>query len=469
VINLRYVINFENKIKELNKGKNKQYYYIDTMGCALNENDSMKYKGILEKCGYIYTENIELANIVLFNTCAIRENAEEKLYGRLGQLKSRKKKIKEAEEDFYICIVGCMTEQKAALDKLKLSYPFVDVILGTKSMQFFAEKLYLAIKENKKTREEQLNEHEIVEDVPIVYDKGYKASVSIIYGCNNFCSYCIVPYVRGRERSRLPQDIIADIENLAKLGYKEVTLLGQNVNSYGNDFESELCGYSFVDLLKDVDKIEGIEIIKFTSPHPKDFTDELIEYIAKNPKISRQLHLPLQSGSTKVLKDMNRKYTKEQYLSLVEKIKEKVHDVSFSTDIIVGFPGESEQDFLDTLDVVGRVNFDMIYMFCYSIRKGTRAEKMDGQIEERVKVERLEKLKALYEKMVDENNNKKIGKVYKILVEGKSKTNENKYTGRTIDNKVVVLEGEEEDIGKILNVKIIENNKWYLTGEKTNV
>jgi len=466
---LRYVINFENKIKELNKGKNKQYYYIDTMGCALNENDSMKYKGILEKCGYIYTENIELANIVLFNTCAIRENAEEKLYGRLGQLKSRKKKIKEAEEDFYICIVGCMTEQKAALDKLKLSYPFVDVILGTKSMQFFAEKLYLAIKENKKTREEQLNEHEIVEDVPIVYDKGYKASVSIIYGCNNFCSYCIVPYVRGRERSRLPQDIIADIENLAKLGYKEVTLLGQNVNSYGNDFESELCGYSFVDLLKDVDKIEGIEIIKFTSPHPKDFTDELIEYIAKNPKISRQLHLPLQSGSTKVLKDMNRKYTKEQYLSLVEKIKEKVHDVSFSTDIIVGFPGESEQDFLDTLDVVGRVNFDMIYMFCYSIRKGTRAEKMDGQIEERVKVERLEKLKALYEKMVDENNNKKIGKVYKILVEGKSKTNENKYTGRTIDNKVVVLEGEEEDIGKILNVKIIENNKWYLTGEKTNV
>ena len=466
---MRYVINFENKIKELNMLKGNQYYYIDTMGCALNENDSMKYKGILEKCGYIYTENIEIANVVLFNTCAIRENAEEKLYGRLGQLKNKKKKAKEEGFELYICIVGCMTEQKSALDKLKSSYSFVDVILGTKSMQFFAEKLYLAMKENKKTRDEQLNEHEIVEDVPVVYDDGYKASVAIIYGCNNFCSYCIVPYVRGRERSRLPQDIIADIEKLAIAGYKEITLLGQNVNSYGNDFKGELCGYSFVDLLKAVDKIDGIEIIKFTSPHPKDFTDELIDYIAVNPKISRQLHLPLQSGSTKVLKDMNRKYSKEQYLNLVEKIKGKVHDVSFSTDIIVGFPGETENDFLDTLDVVNRVNFDMIYMFCYSIRKGTRAEKMDGQIEEKVKVERLERLKALYEKMVGENNDKKIGKVYKILIEGKSKTNENKYTGRTIDNKVVVLDGKDEDIGKIMDIKIVENNKWYLTGEKLNV
>lgn len=463
---MRYKIDFENKIKEINTLKKTQYYYIDTMGCALNENDSMKYKGILEKCGYVYTENIEKANVVLFNTCAIRENAEEKLYGRLGQLKARKKKSKELGKDLYVCIVGCMTEQKVSLEKLKKSYPFVDIILGTKSMQFFAEKLYLVIKDSKKTKEQQNYEHEIVEDIPIVYDKGYKASVAIIYGCNNFCSYCIVPYVRGRERSRLPQDIITDIEKLAKEGYKEITLLGQNVNSYGNDFKGELCGYSFVDLLKDVDKISGIEIIKFTSPHPKDFTDDLIEYIAHNSKISRQLHLPLQSGSTKVLKDMNRKYSKEQYLELVNKIKGKVQDVSFSTDIIVGFPGETEQDFLDTLDVVRQVNFDMIYMFCYSVRKGTRAEKMENQIEEHIKVERLERLKALYESMVDENNNKKLGKVYKILIEGKSKNNKDKYTGRTIDNKVVVLNGTDEDIGKILEIKIVENNKWYLTGEK---
>lgn len=461
---MRYSINFENKIKEINKDKPTQYYYIDTMGCALNENDSLKYRGIIEECGYILTENVEHANLVLFNTCAIRENAEEKLYGRLGQLKAKKKKAKEMGTDFVICIVGCMSEQDSVISKIKESYPFVDIVLGTRSMARFAERLYLVLKENKKTKGLD-DEHTVLEDVPIVYEDGFKASVSIIYGCNNFCSYCIVPYVRGRERSRLPEDIVKDIEALADRGYKEITLLGQNVNSYGNDFKGELEGYSFVDLLKEVDKVEGIEIIKFTSPHPKDFTDELIDYIAVNPKISRQLHLPLQAGNTKVLKDMNRKYTKEQYLALVEKIREKVPDVSFSTDIIVGFPGETEEEFKDTLDVVKRVNFDMIYMFCYSVRIGTRAEKMENQIEENVKVERLERLKALYEQMVNENNQKKIGKVYKILIEGKSKNNEKKYTGRTIDNKVVVFDAVESDVGKIKDIEITENNLWYLTGK----
>lgn len=461
---MRYSINFENKIKEINKDKPNQYYYIDTMGCALNENDSLKYRGIIEACGYTLTENVDIANLVLFNTCAIRENAEEKLYGRLGQLKSKKKKAKEMGIDFVICIVGCMSEQDSVISKIKESYPFVDVVLGTRSMARFAERLYLVLKEKKKTKGLD-DEHTVLEDVPIVYEDGFKASVSIIYGCNNFCSYCIVPYVRGRERSRLPKDIVKDIEVLANKGYKEITLLGQNVNSYGNDFKGELEGYSFVDLLKEVDKVKGIEIIKFTSPHPKDFTDSLIDYIAVNPKISRQLHLPLQAGSTKVLKDMNRKYTKEQYLALVEKIREKVPDVSFSTDIIVGFPGETEEEFEDTLDVVRRVNFDMIYMFCYSVRIGTRAEKMENQIEESVKVERLERLKTLYEQMVNENNQKKIGKVYKILIEGKSKNNETKYTGRTIDNKVVVFDAAESDVGKIKEIKITENNLWYLTGK----
>lgn len=462
---MRYSINFENKIKELNQSKPQQYYYIDTMGCALNENDSLKYRGIIEACGYMWTDTADNANLVLFNTCAIRENAEEKLYGRLGQLKAQKRQSKECGTDFLICIVGCMSEQESVISKIKESYPFVDVLLGTRSMAHFAERLYIAMKDNKKTRGIEEDVHDVLEDVPIVYEDGFKASVSIIYGCNNFCSYCIVPYVRGRERSRLPQDIVKDIKYLASIGYKEITLLGQNVNSYGNDFNGEFSGYSFVDLLKEVDKIEGIDIIKFTSPHPKDFTDELIEYIAKNPKISRQLHLPLQSGSTKILKDMNRKYTKEQYLKLVDKIRSKVPDVSFSTDIIVGFPGETEEDFQDTLDVVKKVNFDMIYMFCYSVRKGTRAEKMENQIEEKDKVERLERLKSLYEQMIDENNKKKIGKVYKILIEGKSKNNDLKYTGRTIDNKIVIFDANERDIGTIRDVKITENNLWYLTGE----
>ena len=396
---MRYKIEYEKRIKALIEGENKEYsYYIETMGCALNENDSMKYAGILEEMGFSRATNINSANVVLFNTCCIRENAEDKLFGRLGLLKARKI----GNKDMYIAIVGCMTEQGHILDKIKTSYPFVDLVLGTKSMQHFAEKLYIAMKDKKKTQELQDNEHEIVEDVPIRYEEGYKASISIIYGCNNFCSYCIVPYVRGRERSRLPEDILKDVKEVAAKGYKEITLLGQNVNSYGNDFKDKK--YTFVDLLKEIEKIQGIDVIRFVSPHPKDFTEALIDEIASSNKIAKQIHLPLQSGSTRVLEAMNRKYTKEHFLGLVEKIREKVPNVSFSTDIIVGFPGETEEDFLDTMDVVEKVRFDQIYMFCYSVRRGTRAERMENQIEEKVKVERLERLKALFEKIIDEEN-----------------------------------------------------------------
>lgn len=457
---MRYKIDYEKRIKELLDSENKEYtYYIETMGCALNENDSMKYKGIFNAMGFSEAQDIKLANVVLFNTCCIRENAEDKLFGRLGLLKDRKLKNK----DVYIAIVGCMTEQGHILEKIKKSYSFVDVVLGTKSMQYFAEKLYIAIKNKTKTQTLQENEHEIVEDVPIIYDKGYKASISIIYGCNNFCSYCIVPYVRGRERSRKPEDILKDVKHVASIGYKEITLLGQNVNSYGNDFKDEK--YTFVDLLQEIEKVEGIEVIRFVSPHPKDFSDELIHLIAKSNKIAKQIHLPLQSGSNEILNKMNRKYTKEHYLNLVKKMKEKIPNVTFSTDIIVGFPSETEQDFLDTMDVVEKVRFDQIYMFCYSIRRGTRAEKMENQIEEKVKVERLERLKVLFEKIVDEENNKKVGSIEKILVEGISKNNEKMYTGRTLDNKVVVFEAGTQDIGKVREIEIISNNKWYLTGK----
>ena len=457
---MRYKIDYEKRIKELLEKENKEYtYYIETMGCALNENDSMKYAGIFEEMGFSKATDINKANVVLFNTCCIRENAEDKLFGRLGLLKARKI----GNKDMYIAIVGCMTEQGHILDKLKTSYSFVDVILGTKSMQYFAEKLFVAMKDKKKTQELQDNEHEIVEDVPIKYEEGYKASISIIYGCNNFCSYCIVPYVRGRERSRLPEDILKDVKEVASKGYKEIILLGQNVNSYGNDFKENK--YTFVDLLKQIENVEGIDVIRFVSPHPKDFTDELIEEIANSSKISKQIHLPLQSGSTKILQSMNRKYTKEHFMKLVDKIRERVPGVSFSTDIIVGFPGETEQDFLDTMEVVEKTRFDQIYMFCYSIRKGTRAERMENQIDEKIKVERLERLKSLFEKIINEENEKKVGTIENILVEGVSKNNPNMYTGRTLDNKVVVFEGLTQDIGKIKKVEITKNNKWYLTGK----
>ena len=459
---MRYKIDFENRIKTLLENQNKKYtYYIETMGCALNENDSMKYAGIFETMGIEKAEDEMKANVVLFNTCCIRENAEDKLFGRLGILKERKKKNK----DVYIAIVGCMTEQGHILEKIRKSYSFVDLVLGTKSMQFFAEKLYLAMNENKKIQEVQNIEHEIVEDVAIVYEDGYKASIAIIYGCNNFCSYCIVPYVRGRERSRKPEDILNDIREVVKREYKEITLLGQNVNSYGNDFKDKDNKYTFVDLLKEIEKIDGVEIIRFISPHPKDFTDELINFLATSTKVAKQLHLPLQSGSTKILESMNRKYTKEYYIGLAEKIKQKVPNVSFSTDIIVGFPGETEEDFEDTLDVVRKVRFSLVYMFCYSRRKGTRADKISGQIPEEVKVDRLKKLKALFEEIVYEENEKKVGTTEEILVEGLSKNNDKMYTGRTMDNKIVVFLATEDDVGKIKKIKIEQNNKWYLTGK----
>ncbi len=457
---MRFVNSYEDKIKKYVK-ENKLTYCIDTMGCQMNENDTLKYSAILEKMEF-QKSDMKTANLIIFNTCCVRENAENTLFGRLGYLKSRKIK----EKNVYIVVVGCMSQQKHILEKIKVSYPFVDIVLGTNSMRIFPEKLYNAIINNKKSIEYIEVANEIEEDVPIKYDDKYKASVSIIYGCNNFCSYCIVPYVRGRERSRAPQDIILDIEKLAKNGYKEIMLLGQNVNSYGNDFKDEnLKGYGFANLLEDIEKIEGIEIIRFMSPHPKDFSDDVIEVIKKSKKIARQIHLPLQSGSSKILKEMNRKYTKEKYLDIVKKLKKADPNISFSTDIIVGFPNETEEDFLETLDVVKKVGFDQIYMFIYSKRVGTRAARIEDKVTSQEKVERLERLKKLYEEMLPTLNKKMIGNTYNVLVEGKSKNNEEYLTGRTSQNKVVIFSGKNEDIGKIKKIKIISEHLWYLKGE----
>lgn len=455
---MRFTNNYKEKIRKIVEDKNLTYY-IDTMGCSMNENDSSKYAGILESMGFKKSLDEKNANFILFNTCCIRENAENTLFGRLGALK----KYKINNNNVYIAVVGCMTQQKHIIDKIKESYKFVDIVLGTGAMSEFPVKLYNILKNNKKDIQHVEVTNEVEEEVPIKYDDKFKASVSIIYGCNNFCSYCIVPYVRGRERSRKKEDILNDIKNLADNGYKEIMLLGQNVNSYGNDFKDS--SYNFPKLLKDIEKIEGIEIIRFMSPHPKDFSDELIEVIKNSKKIARQIHLPLQSGSTKILKEMNRKHTKEDYLKIVEKLKNADKNISISTDIIVGFPGETEKDFLDTLDVIKKVKFDQIYMFIYSKRVGTRAEKMEDNTPQEEKVKRLERIKEVYEGYLPENNKKMIGNTYKVLVEGKSKNNENLYTGRTSQNKVVIFEGKEEYVGKIVNVEIISEHLWYLKGK----
>ncbi len=443
-----------NKIRKINNNK-KLYYNILTMGCQLNENDSEKLAGMLEEMGYIRTEILEEASLYVINTCCVRENAEEKLFGKLGELKKLKK-----QNDSIIAIGGCMMQEKHIQDKLKQSYPYVDIIFGTHTLHRLPEDIYKILEERKAIKDVIDIDGEIYEGLPIKRNSEKSASVTIMYGCNNFCSYCIVPYVRGRERSRTPENILEEIKGLAVEGYKEVTLLGQNVNSYkGKE------NYGFAELLRDVQKIDGIEIIKFISPHPKDFTDDVISAIKECNKVSKLIHLPLQSGSTEVLQKMNRKYTKEQYLNLAEKIKKEIPEVLFSTDIIVGFPGETEEDFEDTLDVVRKINFEQIYMFIYSRRVGTPGDKMENQIPEEIKHKRFDRLKALFEKQVEENNKKYIGKVEKILVEGKSKTNEKMLTGRTNSNKVLVFEGKEELIGNVVDVEIISEHKWYLKGK----
>jgi len=443
-----------NKVRKINNNK-KLYYNIITMGCQLNENDSEKLSGMLEGMGYIRTESLEKANIYVINTCCVRENAEEKLFGKLGELKKLKK-----QNDSIIAIGGCMMQERHIQDKLKQSYPYVDIIFGTHTLHKLPEDIYKILETRKAIKDVIDIDGEIYEGLPIKRNSNKSASVTIMYGCNNFCSYCIVPYVRGRERSRTPENILEEIKDLAKEGYKEVTLLGQNVNSYkGKE------NYGFAELLRDVQKIEGIEIIKFISPHPKDFTDDVILAIKECSKVSRLIHLPLQSGSTEILKNMNRKYTKEQYLELAEKIRKEIPEVLFSTDIIVGFPGETEEDFEDTLDVVRKMNFEQIFMFIYSRRVGTPGDKMENQIPEEIKHKRFDRLKELFEKQVEENNKKYIGKIEKILVEGKSKTNEEMLTGRTNSNKVVVFEGTEELIGNVVDIEIVSEHKWYLKGK----
>ena len=459
-------IKYIEEVRELNKNNKNLKYCILTMGCQLNENDSEKICGMLEKMGYIKTEKFEDADIALFNTCCVRENAEDKLFGKLGELKRIKEK-----NGTIIAIGGCMMQEEHITEKIKQSYPFVDIIFGTHTLYRFPQDLFKALQTKEKIKDVIDIDGEVYEGLPIKRDSTIKASVTIMYGCNNFCTYCIVPYVRGRERSRKPKDIIEEVKGLAKEGYKEITLLGQNVNSYlrvekekNIPFEQYEGVNSFATLLRAINKIDGIERIRFVSPHPKDFTDDVIDAIAECNKVCKLIHLPLQSGNTKVLKEMNRKYSKEQYLNLVEKMKNKIPNLTLSTDIIVGFPGETEEEFKDTLDVVEKVKFEQVYMFIYSRRVGTPGDRMTNQIPEEIKHKRFNKLKEMVEGQIEENNQKYVGTIQKVLVEGSSKNNPNMLTGRTDSNKVVIFEGNKNLINKIIDLKIDSEHMWYLKG-----
>ena len=460
------------KVFQENKGKNLKYA-IMTMGCQLNENDSEKISGMLEEMGYCKIDDIHEADLVVFNTCCVRENAEEKLFGKLGELKNIKR-----QRNLIIAIGGCMMQEKHIQEKLKKSYPFVDIVFGTHTLHKLPEDIYKVLEGQKKIKDVLDINGNIYEDLPIKRNSKVQASVTIMYGCNNFCTYCIVPYVRGRERSRKPKDILKEIKDAVDQGYTEIMLLGQNVNSYlKNEMELIKQGKlidtnndykkidSFAKLLRAVNEIQGIKRIRFVSPHPKDFTDDVIDAIRDCDKICKFIHLPVQSGSTKMLKLMNRKYSKEQYLDLVQKMKSKIPNIRFSTDIIVGFAGETEEDFEDTLDVVRKVDFEQVFMFIYSRRVGTPGDKMENQIPEEIKHKRFDRLKELVEMQLAENSKKIVGTVQEVLVEGLSKDNKDMYTGRTEYGKTVVFEGTEELINKLVNVEITEDHMLYFKGE----
>lgn len=433
---------------------------VVTFGCQMNFKDSEKLGGILAEMGYEETDD-EHADLVLYNTCTVRENANFKIYGRLGYLS----KIKEKNPDMIVGLCGCMMQEKHVVDKLNKSYRFIDLIFGTHNLYNFAELMYERLSENHKVEEILEGTDKIVEDLPTIRKYSFKSGVNIMFGCNNFCSYCIVPYVRGRERSRKPEDIIKEIEKLVSEGVVEIMLLGQNVNSYGKTLDNPI---SFAELLRRVTKVDGLNRIRFMTSHPKDLSDELIETMHSSEKICKQFHLPMQSGSDRILKEMNRHYTKSDYLEIVRKLRESVPDIGLSTDIIVGFPGETEEDFQDTLDLIKECRFDSVFTFIYSKRTGTPAAEMPNQIEESVIKDRFNRLLKVVNKISNEKINEKIGETVDVLIEEKNEKLENFVSGRLSNNTVVHVPGDESLIGTIQNVKLNEAKGFYYMGEIVN-
>ena len=430
--------------------------YVETFGCQMNARDSEKLLGILQEIGYKVVD-CENADIVLYNTCTVRENANLRVYGRLGQLQVLKKK----NPHMIIGLCGCMMQESQVVEKIKKSYKFVNIIFGTFNIFKIAELLCTYFNTKKQVIEIWNDTKKVVEELPTARKYPFKSGVNIMYGCNNFCSYCIVPYVRGREKSRPPIEIIREIERLVKDGVKEVMLLGQNVNSYGKTFEKP---FTFAMLLREVEKIEGLERIRFMTPHPKDFSDDLLEVMEHSNKICNHIHFPLQSGSSKILKMMNRKYTKEQYLDWIKKIREKLPDVSLTTDIIVGFPGETEADFEDTLDVIKKAKFDSAYTFIYSKRTGTPAASMEGQVSESVVKDRFNRLLETVSAVSHEIHARYTGQTVKVLVECVNSQDSSLVTGRLTNNMLVHFPGDASLIGTIIDVKLTESKGFYYIG-----
>ena len=432
-------------------------FFTQTFGCQMNARDSEKLLGILEEIGYTPTDSEE-ADIVVYNTCTVRENANLRVYGRLGQLS----KIKEKNPHMVIALCGCMMQEPDVVEKIRKSYKFVDVIFGTFNIFKIAELLYTHWQQAGQIIDIWDSTKDVVEELPTQRKFPFKSGVNIMYGCNNFCSYCIVPYVRGREKSREPKEIVREIERLVDDGVKEVMLLGQNVNSYGNTFEEP---FSFAQLLREIEKIDGLERIRFMTPHPKDFSDDLIEVMRTSKKVCNHIHLPLQSGSSRILKLMNRKYTKEHYLELVDKIRDRLPDVSITTDIIVGFPGETEEDFEDTLDVVRKVKYDSAYTFIYSKRTGTPAAKMENQVPEDVVKDRFNRLLATINEVSHTISARYEGQRAKALVECINDHDSSLVTGRLTNNMLVHFPGDESLIGNIVDVKLTKCKGFYYMGE----
>lgn len=433
-------------------------YHVTTFGCQMNARDSEKLVGILDEVGYTEVED-ENADFVIYNTCTVRENANQRVYGRLGYLHSIKKK----KPHMMIALCGCMMQEAQVVEKLKKSYSFVNLIFGTHNIYKFSELIVTALESDRMVIDIWKDTDKIVEDLPSERKYAFKSGVNIMFGCNNFCSYCIVPYVRGRERSRNLKDIVREIEKLVEDGVKEVMLLGQNVNSYGKNLEEPV---TFAQLLKEIEKIEGLERIRFMTSHPKDLSDELIEVMKDSKKICRHLHLPLQSGSSRILKIMNRHYDKERYLTLVKKIKTAMPDISLTTDIIVGFPGETEEDFLETMDVVKKVRFDSAFTFLYSKRTGTPAAVMENQISEDVMKDRFDRLLEEVQMIGREMSSRDTGSVQEVLVEEVNEHDPSLVTGRMSNNLLVHFPGDASLIGNIVSVHLDECRGFYYMGTK---
>lgn len=432
-------------------------YHILTYGCQMNRNDSEIIAGMLAEKGYLPTENMKEADLIILNTCSVREGAEQKVYGKIGEIKN----LKNRNPNLVLVVCGCMAQKDQEI--LKKRCPHVDIVFGTHNVHQFPELL-----EQIESNHERIfavwdkGMKEIVEGLPVKREGGVSAYVSIIYGCTNFCSYCIVPHVRGPERSRQLKDVVEEVKQLAQSGYREITLLGQNVNVYGKDLEEKV---DFVDLLEAVNQVEGIERIRYTSPHPRDMTLAVIQAVKRLPKVCEHFHLPVQYGDDEILKAMNRGYTTNDFRNLVKMVRNEIPDASITTDVIVGFPGEEERHFLKTLDFFKEIEFDMAHTLIFSPRPGTKAASMDNQVPIEIKKERLKRLMSLQEELAYKKNKEMEGQVLELLIEGPSEKNPDKLSGRTRTNKVVIVEGKKELIGKLVPAKIIEAKSWLIIGE----